>query len=107
MPNTDPYGSFTIPEQLHVHEFSFDGHSVTIHASTENPAAKCPSCDHSSRRIHSVYRRTLADLPWCGVPVCLRLRVRKFFCDRPSCSQRIFAERLEAVASAYGLASSK
>jgi transposase len=33
--------------------------------------------------------------------VCLRLRVRKFFCDEASCSQRIFAERLEAVAGAY------
>lgn len=101
MVNTDPYGSFTVPEQLHVDALSFDGHSVTIHASTENPAAKCPSCGHSSLRIHSVYQRTLADLPWCGTPVCLRLRVRKFFCDETSCSQRIFAERLDEVAGVY------
>jgi hypothetical protein len=75
---------------------------VTIHASTENPLAKCPGCGYySSRRIHSVYRRTLADLPWCGTPVRLRLRVRKFFCDGTSCSQRIFAERLEEVARTY------
>jgi transposase len=103
MPNNiNPYvSSFTIPKPLHVDELSFDGQSVTIHASTENRAAKCPSCSHFSRRIHRVYRRTLADLPWCGVPVCLRLRVRKFFCDNSSCSQRIFAERLEEVARAY------
>lgn len=102
MAHTDSrHGSFVVPEQLHVDELSFDGHSVIIHASTENPAAKCPSCGHSSRRIHSVYRRTLADLPWCGMPVCLRLRVRKFFCDQTSCSQRIFAERLREVAGVY------
>ena len=64
MPNTaSPHDRFTVPEQLHVDALSFDGHSVTIHASTENPAANCPSCGHSSRRIHSFYRRTLADLP--------------------------------------------
>lgn len=28
-------------------------------------------------------------------------RVRKFFCDVPSCERRIFAERLEDVARAY------
>jgi transposase len=102
MPNINPYvSSFTIPKPLHIDGLSFDRQSVTIHASTENPAAKCPSCGRFSRRIHSVYQRTLTDLPWCGVPVCLRLRVRKFFCDEPSCSQRIFAERLEEVARAY------
>src|SRR4051812_42504951 len=72
--NADPYGSFTVSEQLHVDELSFDAHSITIHASTEIPAAKCLSCGHSSPRIHSVYQRTLADLPGCGTPVCLRLR---------------------------------
>jgi transposase len=101
MPNTDPYGSFTIPEQLHVHEFSFDGHSVTIHASTDNSTAECPGCGRSSCQVHGRYTRTLADLPWCGVPVRLRVRVRKFFCDEPTCKRRIFAERLEEVARVY------
>jgi hypothetical protein len=42
MPNTDPYsGSFTIPNQLHAHELSFDGRSVTVHASTGNLVAQC------------------------------------------------------------------
>ena len=31
----------------------------------------------------------------------LRVRVRKFFCDEPSCGRRIFAERLEEVAGVY------
>jgi len=31
MPNTDPYyGSFTIPDRLHVDAFSFDGDLLTI-----------------------------------------------------------------------------
>ena len=31
----------------------------------------------------------------------LRLRVRKFFCDQPSCKRRIFAERLDEVARVH------
>ncbi len=31
------------------------------------------------------------------MPVRLRVRVRKFFCDEPSCKRRFFAERLEEV----------
>jgi len=33
--------------------------------------------------------------------VRLRVRVRKFFCDEPTCERRIFAERLDNVASVY------
>jgi transposase len=102
MSNTDSYsGAFTIPEGLHVDALSFDGDSVTIHASTDNPTARCPCCGQPSRRIHGRYTRTLADLPWCGTPMHLRVGVRKFFCDEPACERRIFAERLEGVAGVY------
>ena len=102
MPGTDLYGgSFTIPEELRVDALSFDGGSVTINASTDNPAAHCPCCGQPSRRIHGRYTRTLADLPWCGVPVRLRVGVRKFFCDEPTCERKIFAERLENIAGVY------
>src|SRR5215217_1347266 len=99
MPNTDPYGvSFTIPKQLHVDELSFTADLLTIYASTTNLAAECPVCRQPSRRSHGYYTRTSADLPWCGTPVRLRVRVRKFFCDVPSsCERRIFAERLDEV----------
>jgi transposase len=101
MPNTDPYGGFTIPERLHVEALSFARDSVTIHASTDNPAPRCPCCEQPSSRVHGHYTRTLSDLPWGGVPVRLRVRVRKFFCDEPSCERKIFAERLEEVARPF------
>ncbi len=108
MPNTDPYGgSFTIPKQLHVDELSFTTDLLTIYASTTNLAAECPLCGQPSRRIHGYYTRTLADLPWCGVPVRLRVRVRKFFCDEPSCERRIFAERLDEVARVHARATDR
>jgi transposase len=102
MPNTVLYGgNLTIPETLHVDTLSFDGDLLTIHVSTDNPAAECPLCEQPSRRIHGCYMRTLADLPWCGTPVRLRVRVHKFFCDEPHCERRIFAERLPDVARVY------
>jgi hypothetical protein len=62
MPSANPYGgSFAIPDQLHVDRISFDGDLVTIHASTEGPAAECPLCEQPSRRLHGSYTRTLAD----------------------------------------------
>src|SRR6185312_15231502 len=64
-------------------------------------AATCPLCRRLSERVHSRYVRELADLPWRGVAVRLRLWVRRFFCDTADCRRRIFAERLPEVAPAY------
>jgi transposase len=45
--------------------------------------------------------RTLADLPWQGVPVTVRLCVRRFFCDQRACDRAIFAEPLSGIATRY------
>jgi transposase len=104
MPNTypaSPGSSFTIPNQLHVDALSFDGDLLTISGSVRGSESHCPLCGQPSRRVHGRYTRTLADLPWSGIPVRLRVRVRKFFCDQPSCERRIFAERLDEVACVH------
>ena len=56
--------------------------------------AACPLCGRRSRRVHSRYWRTLADRPWNGRPVVLRLLVRRFRCGNTDCPRRIFTERL-------------
>jgi transposase len=78
------------------------GDSVVIFVSSTLPTSRCPQCCQSSGRVHSRYERELADLPWQGLPVHVRWRSRKFFCDNPFCAQRIFTERLPAVAESYG-----
>ena len=50
-----------------------------------------------SKRVHSEYRRQLADLPAASIRVALILRTRRFFCYTKACARRIFAERFEAV----------
>jgi transposase len=71
--------------------------TITLVVQTTCPEMVCPTCGHRSSRILSHYRRTLADLPWHGLPVRLQLSCHKFFCDRPDCSRRIFTERLPGI----------
>ncbi len=77
------------------------GQSVTLAARTTSAEACCPVCGMLSRRVHSRYVRTLADLPWQGIPVRIRLHIRRFFCDEVSCERAIFTERLSGVVSHY------
>jgi len=61
---------------------------------TTSPTASCPSCGTVSSRIQSRYTRKLRDLPTVGRPILLILHVRRFFCKRSTCAQKIFVERL-------------
>jgi transposase len=60
-------------------------------------SACCPACGATSDRVHSHYTRTVADLPWRGRRVVLRLTVRRFRCRAAGCIRSIFCERLRAV----------
>jgi transposase len=92
---------FIVPESLMVTALEFTGERIVIHARVASATARCPSCCTPSYRVHSHYPRTLADLPWAGLPVSLQVMVRRFRCPEPDCSQRIFAERLGEVAQVY------
>lgn len=61
----------------------------------------CPVCGDLSKRVHSRYQRWVKDLPVQGRRVVVVLEARKFFCDEPGCSRRIFCERFPEVVEAY------
>ncbi len=61
---------------------------------TTSPTAPCPSCGSVSSRIQSRYTRVLRDLPSVGQPIRLIMHVRRFFCKKSTCAQKIFVERL-------------
>jgi transposase len=69
--------------------------TITLHA--RQTTARCPLCGRRSKRIHSRYERTLADLPWGEYAVTIRLSIRRLFCGNDRCERRIFAERLPGV----------
>ena len=59
--------------------------------------ADCARCGHPAARVHSSYRRHLADAPISGRPVEVVLRVRRFFCDNDGCKARTFAEQVPGL----------
>lgn len=75
--------------------------AIIIEARLTAPTATCPCCGVAASRRQSAYSRTLADLPWQGVPVFVRLVIRRFWCDHPACPRAIFAERVPALAAPY------
>ena len=74
---------------------------ITLHVTAAQASVPCPLCHGQTARVHSRYARTLADLPWSTYAVRLQLRVRKFFCDHPTCPRQIFTERLPTVAAPW------
>jgi transposase len=90
------------PDQIRLNSLSTDGDRVVLVAETRAHGAACPRCGVLSRRVHSHYRRKLADLPWLGLAVEVRLHARRFFCAQPGCPRRIFTERLPGVVAPYG-----
>src|SRR5436305_1695582 len=74
---------------------------ITLPLRTTSPMAPCPSCGTQSSHIQSRYTRTLRDLPSIGRPIRLILHVRRFFCKKSTCAQKIFAERLPELCRPY------
>ena len=72
---------------------------LTLH--TISSTAPCPSCGALSSRIQSRYRRVLHDLPSVGYPIRLIIHLRRFFCKKNTCAQKIFVERLPELCSPY------
>lgn len=75
--------------------------AITLIVTTTAAHGMCPRCRRSSSRIHSRYIRQVADLPWHGIRVKLKLHTRRFRCLESLCPQRIFCERLPSVVAHY------
>ncbi|MFD5438359.1 transposase family protein [Kitasatospora sp. NPDC127067] len=57
------------------------------------PGASCPDCGTWSERVHRSYLRYPSDLPSCGQPVTVALRVHRFACQALVCQGRRFRQR--------------
>jgi len=87
--------STLVPCGLAVDEVSSDEAGVVITVHPRNSGSACPECGRVSERVHSRYRRCLADLPMAGRPVRIVVTARRFRCDAVLCGRRIFAERFD------------
>jgi transposase len=78
-----------------------EGAAIHLAVTATRRYARCPLCQRRSKRVHSHYERTLADLPCGGDRVTLHLRVRRFVCRVRWCGRTIFAERLPDLVAPF------
>jgi transposase len=74
---------------------------VRIDARARAVRGVCPGCEQGSGRVHSRYRRWLADVPIAARPVMIGLWVRRFFCDNAECAKRTFVEQIPGLTSSH------
>lgn len=70
---------------------------AVAHFTATAPSASCPGCGTASDRVHSHYRRTVADLPCQDRAVAFRIRLRRFRCTQAACPRAVFCERLPGL----------
>ena len=91
----------TDPEAIRLDRIRPAEDAITLVVGTVAAHARCPRCHRTSSRLHSRYRRMIADLPWHRVAIKLELHTRRFRCQNSLCKQRIFCERLPSVVARY------
>ena len=82
-----------VPAGFVIESVIADETSTSVTARAVSSSRPCPSCGVASRRVHSRYRRTAADLPSSGRSVRITIVARRFRCDARACPKRIFTER--------------
>ena len=85
---------FPLPDGLEISSVSETPEEVLVRVTSHRSSSPCPHCSTPSSAIHSLYRRHPQDLPCAGRPIRLVFTVRKFFCRNPTCSRKVFTERL-------------
>src|SRR5260370_9303106 len=86
---------------LQLEAFHLSAAIIDLTVASVQAEATCPGCGQTWRRIHSRYRRQVADVPCAGIPVRWTLWARRFFCDNPGCDHTTFAERLPDVVAVW------
>ncbi|MGY1934018.1 ISL3 family transposase [Nocardia gipuzkoensis] len=74
-----------------------DQGGLVLEAAVACSFASCVRCATPSARVHSRYRRKLADASIGGRVVVVRLRVRRFFCTNDGCAAVTFAEQVAGL----------
>lgn len=100
---------FLLPpdRELAITDLALTENSLVVLAASTAAQATCPLCGFESKRVHSRYRRTIADLPFGGRTFILRLVVRRFRCTNAGCERRIFCERFPQWLDAYARSTSR
>src|SRR3954470_12564863 len=74
---------------------------LVVEAVSTGRPGRCPNCRKQACRVHSTYQRALEGRPLGSRRVIVRLRVRRYFCDRKSCSRTTFVEQVPGLSARY------
>jgi transposase len=88
-----------MPDERVLLHVAIEGGRLIVVAAARRADAHCRGCGTATSRLLGRYERCLADLPWHGLAVTLRVQVRRFVCEQPTCPRRIFCEQLPATAA--------
>ena len=86
---------------LLLEEITREGQTLFLTVHSSKKALACPDCAQESRKVHSRYHRTLADVSLMDYAVVLRVQVRRFFCCNAACARITFAEPFADLAVAH------
>ncbi len=98
-----------LPENtnLTLEDVHIDTEKITATARTNGNEYVCPDCNTVSRRVHSRYRRIIADLASGHRQVTHSIQVRRFFCDNDRCQRNTFVEKLDDFATPFARRSTR
>lgn len=83
-----------LPEGMEIDHIEITETKLVVSVISTSSQSYCPLCSQPSSHIHSYYHRSLKDAPCVGRQLQLSLTVRKFLCQNPYCSRKVFTERL-------------
>ncbi|BEG99813.1 hypothetical protein BSYN_20780 [Bacteroides sedimenti] len=88
-----PFNEIFKSSMLHVESLRVIDTEIILYLKSSKTFGVCPYCGAISYKVHSVYARTLRDLPVLNHKVSIFFQARKFFCKNTICSKKTFAEQ--------------
>jgi len=80
------------PESLQIIKIEETTEQIKITMKSRKHSHHCPKCGNASEKYHSVYMRTVQDLPIYQKNVILRIKAYKYDCENEDCELLSFAE---------------
>ena len=87
---------------LRLEQIVLSDQHLTLTLQPMRATARCPTCHQRSRRVHSRYVRTVADLPCTQYGVRVDVQARRFRCLHPTCARQTFREPFPELVPVYG-----
>ncbi|WP_143000729.1 transposase family protein [Andreesenia angusta] len=80
---------------------------ILINFKSKRKTMLCPDCGSETSKHTTYFNRTLQDLPIIDKALILNIRLKKFGCENPDCSRKVFSESIIEIAREKGRRTSR